>query len=145
MRSKKDITIMVFGTFDIIHPGHINMLKQAKKLGDKLIIVVALDKTVHKVKGQKPMYGLEYRINKLSQLDLADKIIRGDSKKYFECVKHEKPDIIALGYDQIFNVEELKKLVAESNLPIKIIRLKPYLPNKYKSSIIKQKLNKKND
>lgn len=134
---------MVFGTFDIIHSGHINMLKQAKKLGDRLIIVAALDRTVEKVKGIKPDHGINYRIDQLSQLNLADKIIKGDYKNYFKCVKKEKPDIIALGYDQTFNVEELKTFISDNKLPIKLIRLKSFFPNKYKSSIIKQKLNKK--
>ena len=45
--------VMVFGTFDIIHKGHINMLIQAKKLGDFLVVVLACDKTIEAVKNRK--------------------------------------------------------------------------------------------
>ena len=46
---------MAFGTFDLLHPGHINFLNQAKKHG-QLIIVIARDKTVKEVKGKLPQH-----------------------------------------------------------------------------------------
>ena len=51
---------MVFGTFDILHQGHLNMLEQAKKHGD-LIVIIARDDTVKKIKNKKPRYNEKKR------------------------------------------------------------------------------------
>ena len=48
------IKVLVFGTFDIIHPGHVFFLNQAKKLGDFLCVVVSRDETVNELKREYP-------------------------------------------------------------------------------------------
>ena len=48
--------VLAGGVFDIIHPGHINTLNAAKKLGDVLVVVVATDKTAVKMKKRKPLH-----------------------------------------------------------------------------------------
>ena len=57
-------TVMVFGSFDLLHPGHLFFLKQAKKHGDKLVVVVALDRTIESVKQQTPKYNERVRSKK---------------------------------------------------------------------------------
>ncbi len=93
MHNKK---VLVGGCFNLIHPGHIYFLKEAKKLGDELIVVLTNDKN-----NRKP-YAISAKRRKraLESLNIADKILIGDSKDKTKIVKKVKPGIIALGYDQ---------------------------------------------
>ena len=93
MSTKK---ILVGGCFNLIHPGHIYFLKEAKKLGDELIVVLTNDKN-----NKKPYaVSAKKRRENLESLNIADKILIGDSKNKTKIVKKVKPDLIVLGYDQ---------------------------------------------
>lgn len=127
--------VMVFGTFDILHPGHEHFLKKAKSYGD-LMIVVARDKTVKSVKGKLPRNSEKIRIKNLLRLGIADKVILGNIKDKLKVVLVHKPDIICLGYDQTHFVDALKSLEFKR---IKIIRLRPYRKDLYKSSLLGNK------
>jgi len=132
-RTKK---VMVFGTFDIIHPGHINFLKQAKKHGNHLTIVIARDQTVKQVKSRLPLNNENKRQQNIIKTKLADQVVLGNLDNKYKIIKQLKPDIICLGYDQIAFTEKLEEKLEEFNLNCKIIKLKPYQPEKYKSSKI---------
>jgi cytidyltransferase-like protein len=125
--------VIVFGTFDIIHPGHIHLLKEAKEYGDFLIVVVARDDTVCVVKGKAPYYNEGERVNHIVDLNIADKVILGclDPDDRYKVIADEKPDIIALGYDQKVFVDKLAGIIDDN---VKIVRISPYLPDLYKSS-----------
>ncbi len=122
---------MVFGTFDIIHPGHAYLLTEAKKLGDYLVVIIARDQTVKEVKGRGPQNDENSRLKNISDLNIADKVILGNISDKYQVIKEEKPDIIALGYDQRAFVDKLKTIVDKNT---KIVRLKPFKENIYKSS-----------
>ena len=126
--------VMVFGTFDILHPGHLNFFKQAREFGNFLIAVIARDKTVLKIKGRLPKNNEKKRLNNLKNNNLIDKAILGGLKDKYEIIKKLKPDIICLGYDQKAFIEELKNKIKDFGLKIKIVRLKSYKPEIYKSS-----------
>ena len=64
--------VLAGGVFDIIHPGHINTLNAAKKLGDTLVVVVATDKTALKMKKRKPLHSAELRQELVSSLSMVD-------------------------------------------------------------------------
>ncbi len=125
---------MVFGTFDILHKGHENFLKQAKKYGGYLIIVIARDKTVLKVKGKLPRNSEKQRLIAAEESKLAGKVILGGLIDKYKIIKKCRPDIICLGYDQQAFTEKLEEKIKEYKLKTKIIRLKPHYPTKYKSS-----------
>ncbi|MCC6643492.1 adenylyltransferase/cytidyltransferase family protein, partial [Candidatus Peregrinibacteria bacterium] len=72
--------VMAFGTFDYLHAGHENYLKQAKKLGDELIVVLALDQTVRSVKGRAPTYNQQQRLKNLRQTGWADRVVLGNAQ-----------------------------------------------------------------
>ena len=127
------IKVMVLGTFDVLHPGHLDFFKQAKKFGDYLIIVVARDKTVKKIKGKLPTLDEKQRLAVIRKQGIADKVILGHLKDPYFFVKKEKPDVICLGYDQISFTAGLSRKFSK----IKIIRLKSYKPEIYKSSKLK--------
>ncbi|MFA7244811.1 MAG: adenylyltransferase/cytidyltransferase family protein [Candidatus Magasanikbacteria bacterium] len=134
--------VMVFGTFDILHLGHINLFKQAKKLGDYLVVVVSRDVSAEKIKKIKLVYSEKERLSFLQELKIVDEAILGDKKDYYKVIKAEKPDIIALGYDQQVNTENLSVKLLNFGLKVKVVRLKSYKKNNFKSGIIKNKLEK---
>jgi len=78
---------MVFGTFDIIHGGHIHMFKQAREYGEKLIVVVARDVNVEKIKGIGSLHTEEERQEFLKHIDLIDQVILGDDTDPYKCIK----------------------------------------------------------
>lgn len=133
--------VMAFGTFDVFHKGHENFLKQAKKLGDYLIIVVARDKTVKHIKKQYPRNKEWERVRTLLESRMADEVVLGALKDKYEIIKKYKPDVIALGYDQEAFVDKLREKLLEYGLTkTKIVRLKPFHPERYKSSKIRRDL-----
>lgn len=131
---------MVFGTFDYLHAGHENLFSQAQELGDEVIAIIGRDKTVKTIKGFLPDHDEKTRLENLKQTGWAAKVILGNQKDKNQVIKDFRPDVIALGYDQFAFTYRLEKLLIDLKLDAKIVRLKPYRPNMYKSSIIKKQL-----
>ena len=127
--------VLVFGTFDGLHPGHINFFEQAKKLGDYLVVVVGRDVTVNKVKGRFPKRSELLRLRAVQQCQLVNEAMLGNIGDPYEIIKKIKPDIIALGYDQNSFSAGLPEYIKKEDLKIEIVRLKPYKPETYKSSL----------
>lgn len=144
--SKPAIKIMAFGTFEILHPGHEYFLKKAKQLAKNsfLIVSIARDINVKKIKGFFPINNEKKRAANLKKSGWADKVILGSLTDYLKPIIKESPQIIALGYDQRVYTENLRKKLAEKDLKVKVIRVKSHFPKKYKSSIMKQKQQKAN-
>lgn len=130
--------VIVFGTFDIFHPGHASFFKQAKKLGDYLLVVVARDKNVEKAKGKLPRNLERQRAKIIRQAKIADKVILGSkTNNYFQTLRTYKIDAVALGYDQKPTMKSLKRILRKHRLSkVEIRRLKSYNPSKYKSSLL---------
>lgn len=144
MKNRRErIKVMVFGTFDIFHLGHRSFLRQAKENGDYLTVVVARDKTVKSVKKQDTKNKEQARLENVQKSMLADKVVLGSLGDKYEVIKKYKPDVICLGYDQKFFIEDLEEKLIEFGLSkTKIIRLKSYKPGVYKSSKLKNEKNK---
>ncbi|MCH7902869.1 FAD synthase [archaeon] len=134
------VKVLAFGTFDILHPGHLSYLKQAKELGEKLVVIVATDNNVEKIKGKKPVNDEEHRKELVEALKIVDEAFVGFEDDMIKSVEKVKPDIVALGYDQYGSEESLKKTFDERNIKAKIVRLDSYKPELYKSSRIKDKV-----
>jgi FAD synthetase len=122
--------VMVFGTFDSLHKGHLYFLNEAKKYGDYLIVIVARDNNVEDIKSKRPKHDETVRKKAIEKTGLADKVILGEKKLSFQCILDEKPDTICLGYDQ--DSQDVEKKFPK----ICFVRLKSFEPNKYKSSKI---------
>ncbi|MFA7685269.1 MAG: adenylyltransferase/cytidyltransferase family protein [Candidatus Gracilibacteria bacterium] len=137
--------VMVFGTFDYLHAGHENLFTQAKELGTEVLAVIARDKTVRTIKGELPDHTEKERLENLKATNWANKVVLGDNKDKMKVIKIYRPDTIALGYDQFAFTYHINKLLMDLNLDAKIVRLKPYRPDMYKSSIIKNSLSAKKD
>ncbi len=128
--------IIVFGTFDIFHPGHTSLLKQAKKLGNYLLVVVSRDQNTKKIKGSLPRTSETKRAQNVRNSKIADKVVLGSkTNNYFRTLRTHKIDLIALGYDQKPTARKLRKELKQHRLAhVEIKRLKPYNPAKFKSS-----------
>jgi FAD synthetase len=137
-------TVMAFGTFDVFHLGHEYFLKQAKALGDYLIVVIARDKTVKKVKNEFPQDDEKIRMENVKNSGIPDKVVLGNYDDKYKIIKKFKPNIIALGYDQFVFTYKLNKMIIDEKMDTEIIRLESYEPNLYKSSFIKS-ANDEND
>lgn len=129
--------VLAFGTFDYFHAGHESYLKQAAELGDQLIVIIARDETVQRIKGQKPDHSQKKRLKVVKSLPYVYKAAIGNRSDKFKVIKQFKPDIIALGYDQFVFTYQLKKILIANSMDTKIVRLKPFKPEINKSSIIK--------
>ncbi|MBI2546112.1 FAD synthase [Candidatus Woesearchaeota archaeon] len=129
--------VLVFGTFDILHPGHLYFLREAKGRGDTLVAVVALDETVKQVKGKSPQNNQEQRMENLLKTGIVDKAVLGNPGDKHLIIEQLRPDVICLGYDQKFFTENLKENLAQRGINAEIIRIGSYYPEKYKSSKLK--------
>jgi FAD synthetase len=130
--------VMVFGTFDGVHPGHRNFFEQAKKHGDYLIAVVARDKTVEKIKGQRPQHPEVERRMMLAENPNVDLAVLGKYRDKFEIIADHQPDVICLGYDQDSFVQNIEPELKRLGLSPKIVRLESFRPDIYKSSLLKK-------
>ena len=129
--------IMVFGTFDMIHAGHEDLFRQARGLANEpyLIVSVATDGNVERIKGKKPRRSQSERRAMLSAHPLVDEAIVGDEVGYLTHIVAAKPDIIALGYDQEGQyVRNLERDLAQSGLSTKVMRLNAFDPMRLKTS-----------
>ena len=128
--------VLIFGTFDLLHEGHKDLFKQAKKHGD-VHAVIARDSSVEKIKGFTPKENEEQRQTNVQSSKHITKAVLGNENNYYTIIEEINPDIICLGYDQ--KEMNLREEIKERNLQIEIIRLKPHHPDVYKSSLIKQR------
>lgn len=133
---------MVFGTFDIVHCGHLHMFTKAREYGDELVVVVGRDKNVEEVKGFGPLNDEQSRLYFISHIDLVDKAVLGDEEDVYKVIRDEKPEVIALGYDQKTYIDNLATEISKAGLRIEIVKLPEYQEHKFKSSILKKYMEK---
>ncbi|MBI4170525.1 MAG: adenylyltransferase/cytidyltransferase family protein [Candidatus Aenigmarchaeota archaeon] len=111
-------TVLTGGKFNKIHPGHVWLLKKARAMGDRLVVVIAND--AH----NKRPYAVpaKQRKKNMEKLKIADQAVVGDPQDYFKVVKRFKPSVIVLGYDQ-----ELPPGVKEKlGKKIQVVKCKKY-------------------
>lgn len=121
--------VLVFGTFDELHPGHRFLLQEAQQRGE-LFVVVARNLNVVRIKGKKPVQSEEERLRTIEEVFPDLHLILGDPDDFLVPVRSVRPDLILLGYDQT-----LPPGVDEAELPCPIERLRAFEPEKYKSSL----------
>ncbi|MHC1599367.1 MAG: adenylyltransferase/cytidyltransferase family protein [Candidatus Methanospirareceae archaeon] len=124
------VRVLATGTFEILHPGHLLYLEEAKKLGDELFVIIGRDVTVRKRK-RTPIIPEEQRLQMVSALKMVDKAMLGSEKDMYEPLYSIKPDIIVLGYDQDFDEEKLERELRERGFHSKVIRIKKHNSNAF--------------
>jgi FAD synthetase len=117
------VRVMATGVFDLLHPGHLYFLEEARRLGDELVVVVARDQTARRLK-HEPYVPEHIRRQMVEALKPVDRAILGSATDIYQTVVDEKPDIIALGHDQLWNEAEVERECARRGVPVKVIRLK---------------------
>ena len=127
MVSGKRRIVLASGNFDLLHLGHVRYLEEAKRAGGEnaeLIVIVARDSTVEKMKRKKPVMSEDQRRSLVEALKVVDEAILGyeelDINKVLEKIS---PDIVAVGHDQDAMEKAVRKAVAEKGLKIQIVKI----------------------
>lgn len=135
MKQQKNKKVLVFGTFDGLHEGHLNFFRQAKEYGDYLIAVIARDENVKNLKGKLPKFSEKERLYQVQKCELVDETMLGDKMGY-TVIEKINPDVVCIGYDQKYSPLALKMRLEKMHSNADVIVLKPYKPEQFHSSII---------
>ena len=119
------VRVLATGTFEILHPGHLLFLEEAKKLGDELYVIVARDSTV-KLRKRTPIIPEEQRMQMVAALKPVDKALLGSETDMYEPLYSIKPDILALGYDQKFDEAQLARELSDRGFHTTVVRITKY-------------------
>jgi len=119
------VKVMATGTFDLLHLGHIYYLKEAKSLGDRLAVVVATDSTVRRLK-HEPINPEKIRLELIKELKIVDEAYLGYEEDMYEIVREIKPEIIALGFDQLHDEETIKRELKRRKIKARVERLSEF-------------------
>ena len=87
------------GCFDIIHIGHVRYLREARALGDVLVIGLNSDKSVSSIKPNRPINPQTHRAEVLSSLEMVDYVVLFDEETPYELIKLIEPDVLVKGGD----------------------------------------------
>lgn len=134
--------VLAFGTFDPLHEGHRDFFRQARALGSYLTVVVARDSWVAAHKGRVPQTGEEERRRRVLAEASVDEALLGDewpATDPFRLLGQLQFDVLALGYDQEPADDDVvqQALAAHGREGVRIVRCKPYKPQRYKSSLMR--------
>lgn len=128
--------VVCAGTFDHFHPGHVSFLLQAKMLGSELVVIIARDDNVERIKGIRPEHDELCRKANVERTGIADRVVLGHlSGDLFTILEELSPDVVALGYDQRVDEGRVKRRFPSCS----VVRLDSYHPEKYKSSFYRFK------
>lgn len=128
--------VMLFGTFDRLHPGHRFLLREALRRG-AASVVVARDANVRKLKGRVPEQSEEERRRAVESAFPEVRALLGDPEDFLAPVRAIRPELILLGYDQT-----LPPGVREEDLPCPVERLPAFEPGTFKSSFRRSRRGK---
>lgn len=119
LKEKNKTIVFTNGCFDLIHPGHIQILKKAKESGDILIVAINSDKSVKAIKGKtRPLLGQKARVTILSAIQYVDYVVIFDQKTPYAIINKLRPDILVKGQDWAKDNVVGRKLVK------KVVRVK---------------------
>jgi FAD synthetase len=129
------IRVLALGIFDILHLGHLYYLNQARKLGDELIVIVSSDlkASLENEEKEDPIFPELVRLEIIKSLKPVDKAILNNGRDFYKVIQDLEPDIIALGYDQKFDITKMKNELSKIGLNAKVKRLSKH-PNSLLSS-----------
>ena len=130
--------VLTTGAFDMLHPGHVKLLEEAKKLAGsdgKLVVLIARDETVRRNKGRDPIFDEESRRYMVSMLKPVDEVILGYTPPSFEkVIERVKPDIVVFGYDQEKFRREFERFCKERGIDVDIVVARKYSLGRLNSS-----------
>jgi len=140
--------VLASGVFDLLHLGHVKFLEEAKKAGGEdaeLIVIIARDRTVEDNKGRKPIMSENQRRALVESLNVVDEAVLGFEKfDLGHVIERVKPDVIALGYDQVDMEKDTRAYVDKHKLNVKVVRVDKFEEDELDSSSkIRQKIVEK--
>ena len=110
--------IITFGTFDVFHVGHVNILERARSLGTELYVGVSSDQLNYSKKGRYPIYSEEDRRHIISALSCVDFVFSEESLELkAEYIKQYNADILVMGDDWKGKFDHLTKICQVKYLP----------------------------
>lgn len=113
---------MATGVFDLLHPGHLYFLREARKLGDELWVVVARDSTARKFK-HEPIMSEKSRLEMVESLKPVDRAVLGHEGNIYDILSEIRPDVVAIGFDQEHNEERILEECRNRGLATRVVRL----------------------
>ena len=124
---RDQVLVLASGVFDLVHYGHIRFIEEAKKLGgenSRLVVIVARDKTVERLKGRRPIIPEDQRRAVVESLKPVDEAILGyEDLSFEETIAKIKPDVIAVGYDQRSIENDVRAFIKARGLTIEVVRV----------------------
>lgn len=130
--------IITFGTFDVFHVGHVNILERAKAMGDYLIVGVSSDQLNMSKKGRNPIYREDDRMHIIKALGCVDEVFFEHSLELKgEYIKKYDADVLVMGNDWEGRFDEFKNICEVKYFPrtpsvstTEIIEVVKSIPNK---------------
>ncbi len=130
-------TVLVFGTFDVVHPGHRFFLEQARKRGDRLVASIARDAFVARFKRKRPVHDENERLKHVLETGLVDEATLSDEATgTYSVIERVRPDVVCLGHDQEALRGDLLAWLEARGLRLEVETLNAFEPQRYKSSIL---------
>jgi len=125
--------VIAQGTFDLLHPGHVHYLRDAKAFGDRLTVIVARRENVtHK---QPPILPNRQRRDMVATLEMVDDARVGHAEDIFAPIEELEPDVIALGHDQHHDEAAIEDELARRGVECEVLRAGPREP-KYDGELL---------
>jgi D-beta-D-heptose 7-phosphate kinase/D-beta-D-heptose 1-phosphate adenosyltransferase len=141
LRGEGKRLVFTNGCFDLLHPGHVRYLRQARALGDALVVALNSDRSVRAIKGEgRPILSERERAEVVAALESVDYVVIFDQETPRSLIASLLPDVLVKGgdwsVDQIVGAEEVRRAGGA------VFSL-PYLEGSSTSSIIERILNRK--
>ena len=122
-----DSVVVAQGTFDILHPGHLHYLRDAAAMGDYLVVIVARSENVtHKA---TPVVSGPQRREMVAGLDPVDEARLGHPEDIFVPIEELDPAVIALGFDQHHDEDEIRAALDDRGIDCAVRRASAYDPD----------------
>lgn len=136
--------VLVFGDFDILHPGHLHFLRRASRGTSLLVVAVTRAAVVKKLKKRLPLHSDRERLAAIRRIPYVTQAILGDKTlRSFKVIQRIRPSLICIGYDQNALANEIRSYCLAARLHIPMRTISAHRPDIYKSSAIRKLITKK--
>ena len=131
--------VLVFGSFDPLHEGHKYLFREAKKLGDELLVIVSRDNDIQTQKKRDSFQSEQERLAAVASDPSVDKALLGDEDpRSYALLTSLSFDVLAVGYDQRPDDATIQSILRQVGKPdVTVVRLQPFKPDQYKSSFFR--------
>lgn len=130
-------TVLVFGTFDVLHPGHLYFLREAGRHGDRVVASIARDGFVERTKGRRPVNRQDVRLRHVLETGLVQEARLSDEEPgTYGLLASVEPGVVCLGHDQRLLHQDLQRWLAARDLRVELVVIEAFEPSRYKSSIL---------